>query len=89
MSKAKKTNPRRIPRTEADVERARKEGLQFGREAATVLFLTVLYDKEHADMEILQRVWGEINDLADSVIKGYVTIADLKNTLKEEYGVEV
>lgn len=89
MGMSKKTNPRRIPRTEADVERARKEGLKFGREAATVLFLTVLYDKEHADMEILQRVWGEINDLADSVIKGYVTIADLKNTLKEEYGVEV
>lgn len=84
-----KINPRRIPRTEADVERAKQLGLKIGQEYATAIFLTVLYDKEFATPEIIQRVWGEIQDLAGSVIDGYVTIADLKHTLKEEYGVEV
>lgn len=86
---SKKTNPRRIPRTDADVERARAEGLRIGQEYATVIYLTVLYDKEFATSEIMQRVGREVNELADSIVKGYVTIADLKNTLKEEYGVEV
>lgn len=84
-----KVNPKKIPRTEADVERARKEGLMIGQEYATVIFLTVLYDKEHATYEIMQRVGEEINSLAESITQGYVTIADLKNTLKQEYGIEV
>lgn len=85
----KKINPRRIPRTQADVDRAREEGLRVGQEYATVIYLTVLYDKEGATDEIMQRVADEVSDLADSIVKGYVTIADLKNTLKKEYGVEV
>ena len=84
-----KVNPKKIPRTEADVERARKEGLMIGQEYATVIFLTVLYDKEHATYEIIQRVGQEINDLVDSIVKGYVTIADLRRILKEEYNTEV
>lgn len=84
-----KVNPKKIPRTEADVEKARKEGLMIGQEYATVIFLTVLYDKEHATYEIMQRVGEEINSLAESITQGYVTIADLKNTLKQEYGIEV
>lgn len=84
-----RTNPKKIPRTQADVNRAKQLGLKIGQEYATAIFLTVLYDKEFATPEIIQRVWGEIQDLAGSVIDGYVTIADLKNTLKKEYGVEV
>ena len=48
---------------------------------------TVLLDKEHATPEILQRVWAEVDNLADSVTKGRVSIADLICTLREEYGV--
>ena len=36
-----KINPRRIPRTEADVERAKQLGLKIGQEYATAIFLTV------------------------------------------------
>ena len=84
-----KTNPKRIPRTQADVDKAFRAGLKVGQDYATVIYLSVLYDKEFATAEIMQRVGMEVNDLADSVIKGYVTIADLRNTLKEEYGVEL
>ena len=48
---------------------------------------TVRLDKEHATPEILQRVWAEVDNLADSVAQGRVSIADLICTLREEYGV--
>ena len=85
----KKVNPRNVPKSQADVDRAFRDVMRLGQEYATAIYLTVLYDKEHADQDIMQRVGQEINDLADSLIKGYVTLADLKNTLKKEYGVEV
>ena len=51
------------------------------------IFFTVLLDKEQADKEILQRVWSEINDLSDSIKRGYVSVADLKTVLKDEYDI--
>ena len=84
-----KVNPRRIPCTKADVERARQEGMKIGQDYASIIYLTVLYDKEHATPEIIQRVGQEINDLVDSIVKGYVTIADLRRILREEYNTEV
>ena len=86
---AMKTNPRKLPATQADVKRARKEGQEFGTRMATVLFLSVLLDKEGADGEIIRRVWNEINDLAQSVVDGYVNLHDLRKVLLDEYEIEV
>ena len=84
-----KTNPHKLPATQADVKRARKEGQDFGTRMATVLFLTTLLDKEGADGEIIRRVWHEINDLAQSVVDGYVNLHDLRQVLLDEYEIEV
>lgn len=84
----KKTNPRKIPKNQADVDKAFQRGLDFGQRTATVIFLTVLWDKEHADAEAMQRVGREINDLARQVEAGAVTVADLETVLREEYGIE-
>lgn len=84
-----KMNPRNLPATQADVKRARKEGQEFGTRMATVLFLSVLLDKEGADGEIIRRVWNEINDLAQSVVDGYVNLHDLRKVLLDEYEIEV
>ena len=43
--------------------------------------------KENADVEIIQRVWQEVNGLSESVAEGYVTIPDLCRTLDEEYNI--
>jgi len=51
------------------------------------IMLTVLCDKEGADAEIMTRVWSEINDLSDSVAKGYVKIYDLVKVLEDEYQI--
>ena len=33
--------------------------------------------------------WDKVNYLSDSIVKGYVNVADLRRTLKEEYDIEV
>ena len=82
-----KQNPRNRPVNMADLERVKKKAFQEATDYAMAIFLTVLLDKEGADKEIIQRVWGEVNELCDSIIKGYVSVADLRQTLKDEYDI--
>lgn len=85
----KKVNPRRRPATQADVNRARDQAVADAVHLCMAVFFTVLLDKEGADKEILHRVWDEVNDLSDSINKGYVTEADLKRVLREEYDIYI
>lgn len=89
MSKPKKTNPRRRPATQADVNRARDQAVADAVHLCMAVFFTVLLDKEGADKEILHRVWDEVNDLSDSINQGYVTESDLKRVLREEYDIYI
>ena len=84
-----KTNPRRRPATQADVERARDEAVRETVRFCMVVFFTVLLDKFAASKEDLQRVWYEVNDLSDSVKKKYVSLKDLKTVLVEEYDIHL
>ena len=84
-----KVNPRRRPATMADVNRAAQRATNDALTASAAIFLTVLCDKESADAEIVQRVWQEMQALSQSIIDGYVSVADLKNTLSNEYGVDI
>ena len=84
-----KVNPRRRPATMADVNRAVEQATNDALTASAAIFLTVLCDKENADAEIVQRVWQEMQALSQSIIDGYVSVADLKNTLSNEYGVDI
>ena len=84
-----KTNPRRRPATQADVERARDDAVRETVRFCMVVFFTVLLDKFAASKEDLQRVWDEVNDLSDSVKKKYVSLKDLKTVLVEEYDIHL
>ena len=84
-----KTNPRRRPATQADVDRARDEAVRETVRFCMVVFFTVLLDKFAASKEDLQRVWDEVNDLSDSVKKKYVSLKDLKTVLVEEYDIHL
>lgn len=84
-----KVNPRRRPATMADVNRTVKQATNDALAASAAIFLTVLCDKESADAEIIQRVWEEMQELSQSIIDGYVSVADLKDTLRKEYGVDI
>ena len=84
-----KVNPRRRPATMADVNRAVEQATNDALTASAAIFLTVLCDKENADAEIIQRVWQEMQELSQSIIDGYVSVSDLKDTLRKEYGVDI
>ena len=85
----KRINPRRRHATYADVAREKEAAKKEAISIAMTIFFTVLLDKEHADKEILQRVWAEVNDLSESISNGYVTYADLRHTLLEECEIAV
>jgi hypothetical protein len=83
-----KTNPRRRPATQADVERARREGWVEGMRIAEAIFLTVLHDRHAGEIDP-RVVWDEIVEKTRAMDAGYFTAADLRRTLLEEYGIEL
>lgn len=87
--KKKKVNPRRRPATQADVNRAKKLASNESIRIAWAIMFTVLRDKEGYELEDLRRVWNEVEDLSEGIADGYVTVADLKDVLKQEIGAVV
>lgn len=84
-----KTNPRRIPRTQADVDRAEEKGRPFGMEFMTNLTLWILLDKHDAPDEDVLQLRDEILYLCDSIEKGYVSYPDIRRGLLEEHDIKV
>lgn len=73
----------------ADVKRSEAEILEDAvKRAWTIMFMT-LFDKEGYDGADLRRVMSEIIDLSDSVNKGYVTIPQMQQTLRDEAGIGI
>lgn len=86
MSK-KTTNPRRLLVSQADLQKAKDAALSEAVKAAYAIFFTVLRDKEDFTTAQLDKVWQEVNELSDSIIKGYVKLSDLTFVLKKEAGI--
>jgi hypothetical protein len=85
VSKKKKVNPNRIPATKADVEKAKKQAVDEAVSFAWAVFFTVMRDKEGYGTKVrLPRLWARVRDLIDSITKGYVSVADLKEELKKQ-----
>lgn len=83
-----KTNPKKIPRSQADVDRAWEKGVLDGVSNACAIFLTVLVDK-HGMEDKIPEVWADIRKLSEEVREKRVTVADLRRTLLDEYGIKV
>lgn len=83
-----KTNPRKVPRTQADCDRAWQKGVVDGVSNACAIFLTVLLDKFNG-ADHIKDVWNEINKLSEEVKEKRVSVADLRHILLAEYGIEV
>lgn len=83
-----KVNPRRVPRTQKDVDAAYDRGITEGLHRGIELMLYVLIDKHAAPMDDVQRLANELNHAAGCVADGYITWADIRQMLKE-YEVEV
>lgn len=85
----KKVNPRRRPATQADIIRAKKEAQVNAVETMWAIMFTVLRDKFGWETEQLKKMWGDIEDLSDSIKHGYVSVPDLMQTLEEEAGIHL
>ena len=83
----KKINPRRKPATQADISKAKREAQTQAINYAWAIFFSVLRDKEGFGKIRLSRVWSEVNELSDSIAKGYVNVKDLMRVLAEEANV--
>lgn len=58
----------------------------MGLHDAEVLFLTVLLDK-HSDEIDINQVWREMTKIEEELGEGLINMADLRNVLREEYGI--
>lgn len=83
-----RVNPRRVPRTQRDVDAAYDAGIAEGLNRGIELMLYVLIDKHAAPMGDVQQLAAELNHAAECVAEGYVTWSDIRQMLKE-YDVEV
>ena len=83
MAKKKKVNPYRIPATQGDIEKAKRDATNTAVASTWAIMFSVLRDKEGYDYDRLRRLWDETNYLADSIARKYVKIDDLIEELRE------
>lgn len=84
----KKKNPVRQLR-ESDIKRIKKQTTDDAIRYALIIFLNVMRDYEGYGNKRLKRVYDEINDLSDSITRGYCSMYDLEKVLKEEANITI
>ena len=89
MAVSRLKNPRRVPMTLADVNRAEQRGREIGLEFALNLVLYVLKDKHDAPTEDILQLRDEFMSVIDSVAKRYLSYSDIVNALKSDYDLTV
>ena len=61
-----KTNPKKIPRTQADVDRAYEKGILDGSDLACVIMMSALLDKFNA-AEYIPDIWEAFGKLSEEI----------------------
>ena len=84
-AKKKKTNPRRIPASQADVNKAKDRATRDSIILCKALVFQALLDEGVLEPENVKRGWERTQYLADSLTKKRCTLRDLYKTLDEEY----
>ena len=86
--KRKRTPPSRQTATMKDLNSARNKAKDDAVKFAWAVMFTVMRDKHGWGSRVrLPRWWTEVNDLSESIVKGYVKVEDLIKTLEEESGI--
>ena len=83
------TNPRRIPRTQADCDKAYKRGQTETIEFACAVACISLHDVFSPSGEQMQKFNQKFNQTISAILNGEIKYADIVNALKEEYGLEM
>lgn len=88
MGVRKRKNPRSIPKTKADVDRAYEQGVHDGM----MMFLNIAlltFDDIGCSDEFLERFNVKFNANLESHVKGFISARDIQETLKSEKGWEI
>lgn len=85
----KKVNPRKVPVSQADINKAKRQATEEAMRTIVALVLFILIDKHDAPTEDIQQLASELNYYADSVARGYIKWKDVERVVFEEYGVEL
>lgn len=83
---SKKTNPKKIPRSQKDVDDAYRLGTYKGTEVTLVLLLRSFCDLGH-ESEVWD-LWEKFEAGLDSMHRGDTKLYDERDSLEEEYGVK-
>ncbi len=83
----KKPNPRKIPRTQADVDKAQRLGQAQGLNLAMTIFFIAALDKGIMERENVPKLWEAVLYASDSIKRGYINVYEQQRILEEEYGV--
>lgn len=85
---SKKKNPV-IQMRSSDIKKLKAQCTKDALEASMAIFLTVMHDKEGYGMTRLRRLHNKLNEYAEMVSEGYVSIKDLKDNLLDEMGIKI
>lgn len=85
---AKRKNPT-VAMKQSDINRMKKEITKSSVEKAFIIFFTVMHDKWGFGQERLARLLQQIIDLSEMIDQTphYVTLEQLKKTLRDELGI--
>ena len=83
------TNPRRIPRTEADVERAYKRGRAETIEFACAVACISLHDVFSPSGEQMIDFNNKFNNTVSAILNGEVKYAEIVSALHDEYDLDL
>ena len=87
MSKKKKNPCIHLKRS--DVNKLKNDATSIGIRYAMVIFLYVMREKEGYGDKRIKRVYDEMNDVVDSINKGYINLNDLEHVLSLEYDLTI
>lgn len=84
-----KKNPKRIPATLYDVERARREGRHEGFNFLLAILLFVLYSDFGFKDSSLQRVQERVTFYCEEITAGRLKLHEIMEALHDEHGVTI
>lgn len=86
MGKNKRINPYKqsISLTAGDLKKVKKQVENEVLTYAWAIFFTVMRDKFGWGNIRLRRLWDEVNNKSDAIIKGYVSLQDMIDILQQE-----
>jgi hypothetical protein len=84
----KNTNSKKIPRSQADVDKAYDRGIITGFRGGDLLWMNAILDKYEDQIDLIS-VWNSVKKLQEEVSEGRITFKDVKSTLKNEYKIDM